>query len=434
MNEKEFEALVAKVGEAAALQIKAKMEEAQKALDLKLEGAMKDKATKEELKAIKEEISKSLNETFMDILKKQGEEIGALKLQIKSHDASGKKMTFGEAVEKAFESMSDELKADWDHMIKTNKQKGPIFITVDKVAVTMGEENTIGSGDTEVTLTSNTGIISPIRRREEKYLSKVSTGSIMGGRALWIEETDAQGNPLFIGEGDSKIQLSSLWVEKTEPVKKIGVYGKVTTELLADLPQLISYIKNSLMKRMSIKTEDQLLSGDGINDNLKGAEALATAFAAGALAADVEDANEFDVLTAIALQVKVANGIPNGIFINPSTWAKMQTLKDENGRPIWKDYLLADGRVVFSGMEIIETTGVDAGDFIAGDLTILNVLFREQVTIQIGLDGNDFTNNKKTILVEQRLVQFASANDTPCLVKGDFATAKAALEYEAVAP
>jgi hypothetical protein len=32
-----------------------------------------------------------------------------------------------------------------------------------------------------------------------------------------------------------------------------------------------------------------------------------------------------------------------------------------------------------------------------------------------------------TLIVEARLVQFASANDTGCLVKGDFATAIAAL-------
>jgi hypothetical protein len=48
--------------------------------------------------------------------------------------------------------------------------------------------------------------------------------------------------------------------------------------------------------------------------------------------------------------------------------------------------------------------------------------------VQIGLDGNDFINNKKTILLEQRLVQFVSANDTAVLVKGTFAAAKALLE------
>jgi hypothetical protein len=34
----------------------------------------------------------------------------------------------------------------------------------------------------------------------------------------------------------------------------------------------------------------------------------------------------------------------------------------------------------------------------------------------------------KTVRIEQRLVQFISANDTPVLVKGTFAAAKAILE------
>jgi HK97 family phage major capsid protein len=436
MDEKQFNELVDKVGVKAAEIIKAKMEEAQKALDLKLENAAKNNASKDEVKAIKAEIAKELNDSILaavkteydKILKAQGEAIGELKDQLKAKNNSGEKLSFEAKIFKAFENMSDEDKANWKTMIATNKQSSPFFITVDKAAVTMGEDNTIGAGATQVSLTENTGIISAIRQRIEKYLSKVSTGSITNARALWVEETDQQGNPIFIGEGDAKIQLSSLWIERTEPVKKIAVFAKVTTELLADLPQLVSYIKNSLMKRLSIKTEDQLLSGDGLNDNLKGAETLATAFSAGALALAVEGANEFDVLTAIALQVKVANGIPNGVFVNPSTWAKMQTLKDSTGRPIWKDYVTPAGTVVFAGMEIIETTGVTDGEFIGGDLSVLNVLFREQITIQVGLDGNDFTNNKKTILVESRLVQFASANDTPCLVKGDFVTAKGLLE------
>jgi hypothetical protein len=54
-------------------------------------------------------------------------------------------------------------------------------------------------------------------------------------------------------------------------------------------------------------------------------------------------------------------------------------------------------------------------------------MFSDYLSVQIGMDGNDFTKNKKTILVEQELVQFVSANDTQVLVKGDIATAITAL-------
>lgn len=427
MTKEEFAALVEKVGEAAALKIKSELEKAQKELDLKLEEALKQKATKEEITELINSSVKTANEIvtaqFEAILKTQGEAIGELKLQVKSN-ANGRPVSFAKALMNAFEEKKEVLEA-----IIKNGQDKPFIITVEKAAVTMSEANTIGSGATQYTLTEDTGIVSPIRRREEKYLQAVSVGSISNARALWIEEQDEEGAPIFIAEGDAKIKLSSIWVEKTAAVRKIGAYGKVTTELMADLPQLISYIKNSLMKRLSVKVEDQLLTGDNTGNNLNGAKTLATAFTAGANAGLIDNANEFDVLSAIALQVEVANGIANAVFIHPSTWAKMKGLKNSQGTPIWKDYVDPISKaVIFDGMLLITSTAVPAGEFIAGDMTVLNVLYREQLTVQIGLDGSDFTNNLKTILVESRLVQFASANDTPCIVKGDFATAKALLE------
>jgi hypothetical protein len=93
--------------------------------------------------------------------------------------------------------------------------------------------------------------------------------------------------------------------------------------------------------------------------------------------------------------------------------------------------IMGSGDMVVAGMKVYSTPAVTAGEFIGGDMKALHVLFREQINIQIGLDGNDFTNNLKTMIVESRLVQFASANETPLLIKGDFATAIAALNLGA---
>jgi HK97 family phage major capsid protein len=433
MDPKEFALLVEKVGEAAAIEIKKQMEAAQLKLDQKLADAVKNNLTKEQVNEIVntavKEASDAAKAAYEAVLKTQGEAIGELKLQVKTHK-DGKPVSFAKALQNAFEEQMDVLK----EIVSSGKQDKPFIVVVEKDAVTMGDGTTIGSGSTAVSLTENTGKISSIRRRLEKYLQSVSVGSITNQRALWIEETDEQGAPIFIAEAAGKIQLSSLWVERTKNVKKIGVYGKVTTELMADLPQLVSYIKNSLMKRLDVKVESELINGDDLGNNLKGAISYATAFSTGALDAAVQDANEFDVLSALALQVEVANGVPNAVLIHPATWAKMKTLKDEQGRPIWKEYVTPGGQIVFEDMLIITTTAVDAGDFVGGDMSVLNVLFREQAVIQIGLDGSDFTNNLKTILVERRLVQFASANDTPCLVTGDFEVAKAALELVPEAP
>jgi len=169
--------------------------------------------------------------------------------------------------------------------------------------------------------------------------------------------------------------------------------------------------------------EDQLFDGNDVGDNLAGVIGYATAFNAGNLADQVVDANYLDVIEAVGAQVKRAFGIPNVFYMHPDDVSLMKLIKDDAGRPVWKDYITIDGQMKISGMLIVETTAITAGEFVGGDFSVVHLLDRDELGIQIGLDGNDFTQNKKTMLLEKRLVQFVSANDTQVLVTGTFAQA-----------
>lgn len=366
--------------------------------------------------------------TLAEAFKELQDQHDALSAKVKKGEPeAGKTKSFAEALKDAYNEKGEEIKGILE---RGGKQNGPLVLNV-KAAVTMGDYNTIeavGSAS-HYSLTTNTGIISKIRSRILKYLQNVNVGRVAVERpyAMWIEELDEQGTPIFIGEGDPKTQLSVRYEEREKKAKKIGVYGKVTTEMLRYLPQLISYIQGNLVKRMDLKTEDQLFAGDDTGNNLAGIDGYATAFSAGG--ASIDFANEFDVLNAIATQVELAFGVSSHVFVNPRTMQAMKGIKSTTGEPLYKEYMdiLGSGDMVVAGQKIVSTPAVAAGSFIGGDLSVVHVGFTDNASIQIGLDGNDFTNNKKTILVEQELVQFVSANDTQCLVKGTFAAAKEAL-------
>jgi len=386
---------------------------------------LKDDAKADEIKALNDTITKSLSDLRAELdktnerLMKQG---SMLLLQGQKNNVHTSPTTFKQALEAAFE----EKKAEIEDILK-NGQKATLNV---KVATTMSVEQSIGSGTTHVSITQDTGIFSPVRKRELTYRQSVSTGTIGTNIAMWIEETDEQGNPIFIGEGDGKTQSSVKYVEKTESVKKIAVYGKVTTEMLADIPQLVSYIQNNIMRRLDIATETKLISATGAGDDPKGAQYYASAFSAPSSLTGVNgvtNPNELDVMEAVALQCKLAYGTPEVIYINPATMSKIKLIKDSTDRPVWKDYITVTGDMVISGMRVIETTAITEGYFLGGQMSVLNLLIREEMGIQIGLDGNDYTQNKKTLLAEKRLVQFCSANDTGVIIQGDFATAKAAI-------
>lgn len=414
----------------------------------KFEAEQVDKKIKEGVEMeVKSAVEIAVKEAVEKATEAQNEVITKLELDAKKQKENptntAKEISFKQALA---ESLAEPtIKAEIDEILASGgKQKGPLKFEV-KSAVDISMTNTIeavGSAS-HYTLTSNTGLISTLRKRIMKYLTNVSVGSLPIEKpyAMWIEELDEQGNPIFIAEGAAKTQLSVRYEEREKKAKKIAVYGKVTTEMLRYLPQLISYIQNNLMKRMDLKTEDQLFNGDDTGDNLAGLIGYASAFDGGiglsggtGLVGQVQDANEYDVIRALALQVENSYGIPSKVFVTTDTIAKMDTDKDSEGRYILPPFKSANGTMV-AGIELVPTSALNGTgvDFVGGDLSVINVSFINQVGIQIGLDGNDFTNNKKTILVEQELVQFVSANDTQVLVSGTFAVAKALIE-EVVAP
>lgn len=333
---------------------------------------------------------------------------------------------FFEAAKAAIDGRDEELAK-----AATTRQEKPFVMEI-KAAVTIGLDNTVeavGSAS-QVSVTRNSGIISAIRKRVTRYLnSGVSVGSLAGdNKVMWIEELDEQGNPIFIGEGDTKTQLSVRYEERDAKARKIAVYGKVTTEMMRNLPSLIMYIQNNLLRRVDIATENGLFSGDGTGDNLNGLSTYATAFDGGGL---TTAAPTFaDVFRALALQVEKAHGVATKVFVRPEILAEMDVEKTTDGHYLMPPFRSPLTGNTVAGIQLESTTainGITDVDFIGGDLSVVQVMFSDNISVQIGMDGNDFTQNKKTILVEQELVQFVSANDTQVLVKGNMATALATI-------
>lgn len=389
-----------------------------------------DKATIEALiieKAPKNDVDMDAMKSTIDTLKadaiKTANELKALKENpAKQHtDNSFKGLFF-----KAFNELEGENK-DLFEKAKKGERMNDKKINLEIKAVNITDATTIGAGATQISLTDNTGIISPILQRAEKYLSGASVGSISGNVAMWIEETTESGTPIFIAEAATKTQVSVLYVEKTQTVRKIGIYAKVSSEFLADLPQLYSYVTTNMAKRLGIVKENNLLLGTGSGVTLFGLNSYKTAFTAGTAANLIPFANYIDVIQAANKQVVLAFGIPNRWYIHPDDMFILKSAKSSQGVPLWKDYMNTTGDVVIGGALLVETPAMTAGSFLGGDTTVAHVMNREGLSIQLGESGDDFINNLKTILIEERLCQFVSANETQLIVGGTWAAAVAAL-------
>jgi len=416
-EQNDFIDLVAKINREQNANMISK-EDAQKMVEDAIEAI---EATNVELKAQADKLYKAQVKQGLEMQQKMN--VGAVK-------------TMRQSLTEAFETVKDQI----DAIVKNGgKQSAPLVI---KSAITMQSDNTIGAGATHFNLTQSTGVISTLRKRILTYLANVSPLNLDPTRpyANWIEETDEQGTPIFIGEGDTKTQVSVKYEEKEKKAKKIAVHGKVSTEMMRYLPNLIAYIENNMMKRVDIATEDQLFNGNDTGDNLAGLIPYATTFDGGVgvkagagLVGLVDKPTYADVIRAAVLQVQNSYGQATGFYVDNDILALMDTEKDDFGGYVLPPFKSVDGTTV-AGVKLIPTTAL-AGtsfEFVGGDLSAINVGFTDAMNIQIGLDGNDFTKNLKTIIVEQELVQFVSANDTQVLVKGTFAAAKTLIEAVAL--
>lgn len=378
-------------------------------LDNAIAEANKNNVTKEELEAL---TSKQA------LVAKELEMLGARIMKMSEPSSTEITKSFAVALKEAIEEKS----ADFERLANGE-------INAVKAVVNITDATTIDAAGSasQYTLTTNTGIISKLRSRLMTYLSNVSVGRIRGNRAMWIEELDEQGTPVFIAEAATKTKISVRYEERERKSSKIGVHAKVTTEFLRNLPQLVSYVQNNLIKRVDIATEDGLLNGDGTLPNLKGIITYASSFTGGSLAGTMTNATPADVFRAIALQVQEAYGMATAVFVSPAVLANLDVEKDTNGAYLLPPFRSADGLMV-AGMQLIPTSGLPAGtDFVGGDLSVVNVAFAAPMTVQVDMSGDDFINNMRTVLVEQELVQWVSANDTQVLVKGTIAGAITAL-------
>jgi hypothetical protein len=104
----------------------------------------------------------------------------------------------------------------------------------------------------------------------------------------------------------------------------------------------------------------------------------------------------------------------------------MKLVKDADGQYVLPPFSTTNGTFV-DNLRVVPNKKIARGYALIGDLSKVNTFMVENLMIDIGLDQDDFTKNRRTVLAEIELGQFVSGNEITALCYDQLAVVKEAI-------
>ncbi|WP_194720815.1 phage major capsid protein [Noviherbaspirillum malthae] len=225
--------------------------------------------------------------------------------------------------------------------------------------------------------------------------------SISSNAVEWVQEKLFTNNAgPQAAEAAAKNESGITFEKKTSAIETIAHWIPASRQILADAPQLRGVIDGKLRTGLKLKEDLGLLFGDGTNGNLLGLVPQATAYSAVGIPAG---ATKIDHLRWAILQVTKAKYPATFAVLSLDDWALIQMMKTDDGAYIFGSP--TDGAAPrIWGKRVVESYGLDSGDFVVGSSLAATIYDREEVSVRVAEQHGDFfIKNMVAILCEERL-------------------------------
>ena len=218
----------------------------------------------------------------------------------------------------------------------------------------------------------------------------------------YLEETTFTNNAAEAAEGAAVGEAALAFTERTESIRKMGVFIPVTDELLADEAGIQGYLNSRLQTMIRLRMDSQLLSGDGTAPNIEGL------LDAGKSSVGSSDFNSYNgnlgrigaIYNAIT-DIRV-NGLtePDAIIMHPSDWNQIVTSVTDVDTSGSKNPLFvvaggfgADAAPTIWGLKVVPTTAISNNTVLVGKFgggEAANVVMRQGIELAVTDSHSDF--------------------------------------------
>jgi HK97 family phage major capsid protein len=344
-------------------------------------------------------LAKDAKATADDILTKQGELRERLQDVEQRMAKAEKSGTSSEEDEYAGEQFAKYLEEhpETKAQLASLKVGQTVNVEISRKAVT-------NSGATGVALNYPaqvvSSIVNPLVRRltVRDLLAKGRTDS---AAIFFPKENVFTDNAGVVSEGSLKPESDMTFTSETEAVATIAHHLRISKQMAADVPALVSNINGRLTYGLKLEEEDQLLNGSGTGGNIEGIYTAATLYTN---TTSIANETDVDKIRLAILQAELAFAEVNGIVLHPTNWALMELTKDTTGQYVFAQPQQRATPQLW-GRTVVATPAMTSGRFLVGDFAQHAQIFdREDASVAISAEDRDnFVRNMLTILVEERL-------------------------------
>lgn len=229
--------------------------------------------------------------------------------------------------------------------------------------------------------------------------------------AITYFKATVTGAPTIVAEDGAKPQFNVDPEPVTVPLTKVAGIIKESDELLDDYPRLAAAINERGVYEKDVVVENQLINGTGASGQVKGLLSTdgigAVEYANGGNAGAIADA----IFEATMTVLNSSGRDADGLIINPADYQALRTYKDTNGQYLGGGYFSAAyGNGSYTrypdiwNLRTVVTPAIAAGTMIVGNFTAgASVITKGGTVVETGHDGDDFSHNRVTVRVEERL-------------------------------
>lgn len=229
-------------------------------------------------------------------------------------------------------------------------------------------------------------------------------GTTTSTTVRYLEEVSETNAAAGTAEGGAKPESTIVFDSVDAVVGKIATFLPVSDEMLEDVDQMESFLNERLGLFVRRTEDSDLLNGSGA-PTVKGILQFSGIQSNSALGLDVDSSIDaiFRAMTAVRV-----TGLyePDGIVINPTDWASIRLMKDQNkqyygGGPFTGAYGGGGGIAGDNlwGLPVVSTTAIAQGTCLVGAFRTAAQIFRKRgLTVEMSNSHNDFFQKDLTAI------------------------------------